>query len=357
MARITYLPTLAIVLLFVGCQKEMETPLTTSTLPDDPTLQLIYNPTTQTLIPATEFLGLTPNDAKQSLKQDPTFLKQQLEAYTDAEEIYVDQFLDNGPEFTPITTHLVPEEYPTIQAAVDAAQPTDAVLINSGTYNEDVVISANNIRILGVGKHQLNGTITMAPEAFNVLVRGLTINYTGIQGYAIYNPVESMGNRFVQNTITTIGDGGENSNGIFVVAIDVHGDACVVRKNLILTGANGIRVEGGAIGHVVAGNQVDLYEVPLAGSSIAIQVDGDNNEVKINKIYSFADGIFSGLNADGNVIKKNTVTSCLVGITVWGNFNAVNENRCFENVVCDIINNGAATNTETANTANCIQGF
>ena len=38
------------------------------------------------------------------------------------------------------TTRDVPEEYPTIQAAVDAAQPGDLVRIGPGTYREQVVV-------------------------------------------------------------------------------------------------------------------------------------------------------------------------------------------------------------------------
>ena len=38
------------------------------------------------------------------------------------------------------TTRDVPEEYPTIQAAVDAAQPGDLVRIGPGTYREQVVL-------------------------------------------------------------------------------------------------------------------------------------------------------------------------------------------------------------------------
>ncbi|MBL4659487.1 MAG: hypothetical protein JKY19_03955, partial [Alcanivoracaceae bacterium] len=37
-------------------------------------------------------------------------------------------------------TFLVPEEYGTIQAAIDAATPGAQVLVNSGTYHEDIVI-------------------------------------------------------------------------------------------------------------------------------------------------------------------------------------------------------------------------
>ena len=38
------------------------------------------------------------------------------------------------------TARDVPEEYPTIQAAVDAAQPGDLVRIGPGTYHEQVVV-------------------------------------------------------------------------------------------------------------------------------------------------------------------------------------------------------------------------
>lgn len=53
------------------------------------------------------------------------------------------------------TIRSVPEPYPTIQSAVDAAAPGDMVLIEPGTYNESVAVSTNNLVIRGADRNRV----------------------------------------------------------------------------------------------------------------------------------------------------------------------------------------------------------
>jgi pectin methylesterase-like acyl-CoA thioesterase len=59
----------------------------------------------------------------------------------------------------PITI-IVPDDYPMIQQAVDAASNGDTILVRAGTYTGDVVISDKSISLVGQG-------------AANTTVRGL----------------------------------------------------------------------------------------------------------------------------------------------------------------------------------------
>src|SRR5688572_17056260 len=52
----------------------------------------------------------------------------------------------------------VPFDYPTIQAAVSAAQAGDTVLVAPGVYFENVVVSTSGVRLLGGGDAVLDGT-------------------------------------------------------------------------------------------------------------------------------------------------------------------------------------------------------
>jgi hypothetical protein len=52
-------------------------------------------------------------------------------------------------------TRLVPSEYPTIQAAVDAAGPGDLVLIDRGVYRETVDVATPGITIRGVDRNEV----------------------------------------------------------------------------------------------------------------------------------------------------------------------------------------------------------
>jgi len=49
----------------------------------------------------------------------------------------------------------VPQEYPTIQAAVDAAEPGDLVLVDEGTYKEAVDVTTADVTIRGVDRNKV----------------------------------------------------------------------------------------------------------------------------------------------------------------------------------------------------------
>jgi parallel beta-helix repeat protein len=56
---------------------------------------------------------------------------------------------------------VVPRDFPTIQAAVDAASPGDTITIKSGIYTEELVIS-KDVRLIGAG---VGATIIKSPTA------------------------------------------------------------------------------------------------------------------------------------------------------------------------------------------------
>lgn len=76
-------------------------------------------------------------------------------------------------------TLLVPDDYPTIQAAVDASRPGDLVLIEPGVYRESVTVTTNDIVIRGVDR---NGVILDGEY-----VRSDGIRVTGADGVAVEN--------------------------------------------------------------------------------------------------------------------------------------------------------------------------
>ncbi|HEX5614883.1 MAG TPA: plastocyanin/azurin family copper-binding protein [Acidimicrobiia bacterium] len=91
----------------------------------------------------------------------------------------------------------VPDDYPTIQAAVDAASPGSLVLIEPGTYREAVTVTTPDIVIRGVDRNETildgefeldNGFKVLADGVAieNITARNFTVNgffWTGVTGY------------------------------------------------------------------------------------------------------------------------------------------------------------------------------
>src|SRR4029453_2412370 len=80
----------------------------------------------------------------------------------------------------------VPDDYPTVQKAVDAAEPGDLVLISPGTYQESVSVKTDNLTIRGLDRNEviLDGGFTMdngfrVAGADGVAIENMTArNYT-----------------------------------------------------------------------------------------------------------------------------------------------------------------------------------
>jgi plastocyanin len=94
-------------------------------------------------------------------------------------------------------TRRVPQEYPTIQNGVDAANPGDLVLIDRGEYNEAVFVTTPSITLRGVDRNAviLDGKFELATGIMiggngvaveNMTARNFTLNgffWTGVQGF------------------------------------------------------------------------------------------------------------------------------------------------------------------------------
>ncbi|MDP9496015.1 MAG: right-handed parallel beta-helix repeat-containing protein, partial [Actinomycetota bacterium] len=95
-------------------------------------------------------------------------------------------------------TRLVPQVYPTIQAAVDAADPGDLVLIDSGVYLEEVEVTTPGLTLRGVERNEViidgerqraNGIKVFFADGVvveNLTVRNATANgvfWTGVRGF------------------------------------------------------------------------------------------------------------------------------------------------------------------------------
>ena len=193
----------------------------------------------------------------------------------------------------------------TIQAAIDAADPGDAIVVEAGHFEEQLHVTTADLTITGAGVDvtYIDSPVTLTlfytssadnyPVVFvdgvdGVAFADLTLDGMGrgngnyrFQGFGYYNAGGSLTNVHVVNVMDTPFSGAQHGNGVYCYADDaaghvfamtdvlvdgfqktgvvVHGDG--VQANLMrvtctgqgatsVTAQNGIQVSGGAVGAV-----------------------------------------------------------------------------------------------------------
>lgn len=216
------------------------------------------------------------------------------------------------------TTHLVPDKFPTIQAAIDAASPGDEVVVRKGKYVESLSIT-KEIVLRGEDRE---GVVVQAstPTASALSLRNCkacqaqSVTFVGAQTDGSDNSAALVSLVATTGRITdcTIRNGA--SWGVDVREASPTISKCSITRN----GSNGILVTGTSANPVITNNAC--------------------NSNGINGIYFCAEA--KG-HAEGNECSDNTWN----GIAIVGASTAptIDKNRCSSNTVSGIyIGDGAA---------------
>lgn len=205
-------------------------------------------------------------------------------------------------------TIYVPDDYPTIQAAVDAVSPGDTIIVRDGTYTENIDISTENLTIQSENGADFTIVEAANPDdhifeitADSVTIDGFTITRTEAAGIYL---VSSSNSHILNNTIFGCWLGIKldptywfDENGIL---IDYEpSDNNIITNNTISNGkGDGVSLEHSG-NNIITNNKISnnsIYGIRLDGSS--------NNQIYLND--------FSG-NRAGNAIiiylKGKTITN------------------------------------------------
>ncbi len=220
----------------------------------------------------------------------------------------------------------VPADFPTIQIAVDEAQPGDTVLIWSGSYSEHVFVDGNDITLRAKGKVRLMATqddalLTVA-NCDGVRVEGLSFSGEGIH----LAGVDNVGIRNVRVDGADVAIIISNFDGVSVRdgkfsdcerVLDVNSGAEIAVANL-----TAVKIEHGVTLNDVSTASVEncrLRGSSTTDDSFGILVAQTCNDVLVrnNQTQSFATGIEVG--GSSNHAVANRVKDAGIGIAVGSN--------------------------------------
>ena len=287
---------------------------------------------------------------------------------------------------------VVPDDYSTIQEAMDAVCQNGTIIVKAGEYNENVLVDKPGLLIKATGDVTVNGCIYLFPVADKVGIYNFKINpdgpsenaYNGIYGYDIHQ------GQIINNTIVGIGDKGygillENSSNILIknnqvsdftwgiVFISYDGvrssNNNIIQNNSVtgITAASCVGLEGDCNKNLISNNQIHDNASP-ANAGICLKGDGsmlpDNNTLEFNTLTNnYYTGIWI-VNGTNNTVGEGNICSNTYGVDGIGFYfsagvskTIVYDNSVTDNTVCDIVYENGSEITFVNNNYGCFEEY
>ncbi len=251
-------------------------------------------------------------------------------------------------------TIVVPDDYHTIEEAINAAHDGDTIYVKAGTYdnpvNQSLLISKT---VSLIGQDAESTTLHLHPEWITKMMISTPLSY-----YA--SPLIIEGNNIAISGLTITSDGGEIrakgikteiTNNIFYTDLALEGSNQIFTRNTLIGAAVTCRGTNATISHNTvldgllgsdSGTQDKIFGNNVVGS---IGIGGTsthefiyNNNVRENGQY------WAGISVAsiGTIVTNNTVSHCSQGITIdWGS-----DNKIYGNTITN--NNGPAFVTKAS---------
>lgn len=219
-----------------------------------------------------------------------------------------------------VNTIVVPDDFSTIQEAVDVAADGDTVFVKSGTYNESVSIDCS-ISLIGenpktttiIGDWRLNGTIvlirknnvtltgfTVKPSAYSSSRKGvhlLHVSYCNVYGNIFLNNGDGVwlyGSPCNNITGNTINGMDTRSNGIKIV----YSPNNLIADNFVIQNDDGIKIQesnnitifrntilnNDDTGLLLISSNSNISENVIENQKLGLRLSGKNNFFRANKI-------------------------------------------------------------------------
>jgi len=252
------------------------------------------------------------------------------------------------PVIAELTTIIVPNDYPTIQEAVNAASPGDTIIVREGTYTENVKVSKDHLTI----KSENGAEVSIVQAAnSNDHVFEVTADYVNMSGFTVKGATEGYkvgiylyqvkycslldckvsnnyyGIHLYRSTNNNIIDSTLNSNNIYGIYLEFSGNNNIMNNNV---SNNHI-----AIGLTYAGNNViknNTANSNISGYGIWLY-SSDSNAIMNNNVSNNGVGIDLHYSRNNNITHNIVNSNELIGIWLdWeGSSNSLTKNTVKSN--------------------------
>ena len=238
-------------------------------------------------------------------------------------------------------TIVVPEDYPTIQEAINRADPGDTVYVKAGQYNGSLVIK-QSIALIGQKGAVINSwVIDVQPailvSANNVTVKGITIdNPSASPPWKFKLGIHLLGasNCTISNNIVTNCDregiwlyqSANNTvegNTVYSVntGIDIGASTNnIIRNNSVRYNWIGINLYNSAAENTISGNDLDHNQYGLYLSSAFRNMFSENEVFNSELGVDITDGSYGNMFIHNNFDNSKNVESTLAALNVTNTF-------------------------------------
>jgi parallel beta-helix repeat protein len=247
----------------------------------------------------------------------------------------------------------VPDDFPTIQEAINAAENGNTILVAEGVYYENIVID-KSLTLRGIGRPVIDGSLK-ASEGWEGTVVIIEANGVTIEGFEIMHGANGIAGETSNSTIrNNVIHHNYNYKGFNGVGILLWGDNDnnQIEDNVIHhNDRQGIFIGFWDTSEISSGNTISgnlihhngLYTMPNGPdpSAYGIQLwNADNNLIENNHIHHhnnwyFAQGVYL-CNSAGNRVQYNRLQHNQYGIGIYcyshgAGTNAIQYNNIYGN--------------------------
>ena len=220
------------------------------------------------------------------------------------------------------TTIVVPDNYPSIQDAINNANAGDTIYIKTGTYVENPVVN-KSVSLIGENKDRtiIDVTAGLKVERDNVTVTGLTI-YDGWQGITVSaNNSKISGNKITNSQYGIVLLSSQNSTitenifqsiGLSAAIQLSYSNNNLIKNNYIELCTEGIQLRAGSSNNMVIENIITNCQ------DVAIRLLAEYSPPR-------------WYNPNGNTIMRNNISNSGCGTSIYGSSNNIISNNDYVN--------------------------